>query len=388
VGYFELRRRSIPSTRPARHGGNITSSFVQLASPATVARRKHTLASNKVGRCLGREHCLFRPPPTILLLMRWPLILFLFLAATACRSSRPEQPPLSPGVLRPDGAAFLFSVANGETCFLYEANIASGAMHRLTRANTGCESDPTFSADGHQLAFMFARERGARAALILANPDGTSQRTLVSSAEDNFQPVFVPHSNRILFLRSEVFGHSSPLVNNRRHKIDLFSADLASGDVTQITQQKFYECGHVAVSADGRRIILSVNTYPEGSHFLILPADGTGTTMQSLQPAVANAPSPPEVYNASFLPDGRSIIFSAAAQPPTGNFDYNVYRLDIASGAMGKLTAGSGLLDSLSASADGKTAVLLRQGVYSILDLATHHLTTVPIRLHNVLRSF
>lgn len=313
--------------------------------------------------------------------MRWLLIFLLLLAANACRSSRPEHPRFSPGVLKPDGAAVLFSIAKGPTCFLYEANIASGAMHRLTLASTGCESDPTFSEDGHQLAFTFAQARGARAALILAKPDGTSQRTLVSSAEDNFQPVFVPHSNRILFLRSEVFGHSSPLVNNRRHKIDLFSADLASGDVTQITQQKFYECGHVAVSADGKRAILSVNTYPEGSHFLVLPADGTGTTMQSLQPAVTNAPSLPALYNASFLPDGRSILFSAAAQPPTGNFDYNVYRLDIASGTIGELTADSGLLDGLSVSADGTTAVLLRQGVYSILDLATHQITTLPIRL-------
>ncbi len=310
--------------------------------------------------------------------MRWPLI-SLLLAATACRSSRPEQPPLSPATFTPDGAAVLFSVAEGKTCFLYQADIASGVMHRLTRANTGCESDPAFSEDGHRLAFMFAQERGARAALILANPDGTSQRTLVSSTEDNFQPVFVPHSNRILFLRSGVFGHYSPLVDNHRHKIDLFSADIASGAVTQVTEQKFYECGHVTVSADGKRIILSVITYPEGNHFLMLSAGETGTTLQSLQPAVANVPSPPVIYNASLLPDGRSIIFSAAAQPPTGNFDYNVYRLDIVSGAIEQLTADSGLLDGFSVSADGRKAVLLRQDVYSILDLGTHQLTKIPI---------
>ena len=311
--------------------------------------------------------------------MRWPLICSLLLAASACRSGGPEQPPLSLAVLRPDGAAILFSAANGKTCFLYEADIASGATHRLTRATTGCESDPAFSEDGLRIAFMFAQERGARAALILANADGTSQRTLVSSIEDNFQPVFVPHSKRILFLRSGAFEHYSPLAANHRHKIDLFSADLATGAVVQITQQKFYECSHVTVSADGKKIIMSVETYPEGSHFLILPAVEAGNTTQSLQPAVRNAPSPPQIYNASLLPDGGSMIFSAAAQT-TGDFDYNVYRLDIASGATEQLTTGSGLLDGLSVSTDGTKAVLLRQGVYSVLDLGTRQLTTVPIR--------
>jgi Tol biopolymer transport system component len=85
------------------------------------------------------------------------------------------------------------------------------------------------------------------------------------------------------------------------------------------------------------------------------------------------------LYNALWLPDGRSIIFSAASQPPDGNFDYNVYRLDIPSGAIEQLTYLTGLLDGLSVSTDGKKAVLLHQDVYSILDLGTHQLR--PVRL-------
>jgi len=65
---------------------------------------------------------------------------------------------------------------------------------------------------------------------------------------------------------------------------------------------------------------------------------------------------------------------------PEGNFDYNVYRLDMTSGSVEQLTRLTGLLDGLSVSADGTKAVLLRGDVYSILDLNTHRLTPVRLR--------
>jgi TolB protein len=289
------------------------------------------------------------------------------------------QAPFSPAIFTPDGAAIVFSIAKGKDCFLYRTGIAGGTTRRLTGATSGCESDPAFSPDGQHLAFMYALERGAHGSLMLASPDGASPRALVSSQEDNLQPVFVPHSDQILFLRSGAFEHYSPLVDNRRHKLDLFSVDLVSGSVSALTQQKFYECSHVSVSADGEQIIVSVSTYPEGSHFLILPIGEKGASAQNLQPRVPNGPTPPAIYNAVWVPDGRSVIFSAASQPPEGDFNYNVYRLDTSSGATEQLTALTGLLDGFSVSADGKKAVLLRQGAYSILDLSTHQLT--PIRI-------
>ena len=314
--------------------------------------------------------------------MRKSLIpLLLLLVATNCGFLQRAQSPLSRAVFAPDGAAIVFSVAKGKTCFLYKTDVASGATRRLTQAASGCESDPVFSPDGRQLAFMRAPERGMRAALTLAKPDGTSPRTLVSGDEDNLQPVFVPNSNQVLFLRSGAFERYSPLVESRRHKFDLFSADLSSGSVTRLTQQKFYECNRISVSADGKQIIMSVSTYAEGDHFLILPIDELGAPTRSLEPSVPNAPDPPPLdFNALWLPDGRSVVFFAASQPPAGNFDYNVYRLDTASGAIEQLTHLTGLLDGLSVSTDGKKAVLLHHGVYYILDLGTHRLTPVPLQ--------
>jgi Tol biopolymer transport system component len=114
-------------------------------------------------------------------------------------------------------------------------------VRRVTKATSGCEFDPAISPDGQQLAFMSAPRPGEHAALVIGKPDGTGIRTLVPNAEDNLNPVFVPHSKLILFLRSGAFEHYSPVVNNHRHKFDVFSVDTETGKINSITEQKFYD---------------------------------------------------------------------------------------------------------------------------------------------------
>lgn len=297
----------------------------------------------------------------------------------ACRS-KPSQPPFSPAVFTPDGSSIVFSVSNGETCFLYKAEIANGLMRRVTESGSGCEFDPAFSADGRRLAFMRAEKNGLPAALLLANADGRNERVLVPADHDNLEPAFVPDSDQILFLRSAAFEHYSPIVGSRRHKFDVFVADSTSGKVSQLTHKAFYDLSHLSVSADGKEILLTVYT-SEGSQFLIAPVLSPESST-ALQPAVPGSPKPPVVYNGVWLPDSRGILFQAASLPVAGgNFDYNIYRLTIPTGRIQQLTQTAGVLDGFSVSADGKRAVLLRGGQYSILDLSTQQLT--PVELHS-----
>ena len=265
---------------------------------------------------------------------------------------------------------------------MYKADIARGTARRFTQAISGCESDPVFSPDGNMFAFMRATRDGARAALMIAKPDGSDAKTLVPNDEDNLQPIFLPSFHQILFLRSGAFEHHSPLVDNRRHKFDLFSADLSSGSVTALTDQKFYELSHLSVSADNKQILMTVSTYPEGDHFLIYTVTRSQVHVKSLQPRVPDGPKDrPVLSNAVWLPDGKSFLFSAATLHQNGgNFDYNIYRFTLASGTIEKLTDLTGLLFGFSVSPDGKKAVLLRQDLYSILDLSTHQLTPIPLQ--------
>jgi Tol biopolymer transport system component len=318
--------------------------------------------------------------------MRRHLTFFLFLLALncllACRSSEPYQAPLSTAVFTPDGRAIVFGLANGQNCYLYKAEIATGTTNRLTRATSGCETDPAFSSDGELLAYMYSMRPGAHAALMVAKADGTGARELVSNKEDNLSPVFVPHSNKIVFLRSGAFEHHSPLVDNSRHKFDLFAADLTTGGVTQLTHEQFYEISHVSAAADGKQLLISLFTQ-NGGGFRILPVNDPKSQPKNLQPSVPNGPKPTgEDYNGIWLPDGASILFSGASEPPGGgNFNYNIYRTSTTGGAIEQLTDLTGLMEGFSVSLDAKKAVVLRQGTYSLLDLDNKKLNPIPVKL-------
>ena len=62
------------------------------------------------------------------------------------------------------------------------------------------------------------------------------------------------------------------------------------------------------------------------------------------------------------------------------NYRYNVYRLDISSGAIDRLTDLTGTIEGLSLSADSKKAVLLHNGGYYLLDVNSYQLAPIPLR--------
>ena len=295
---------------------------------------------------------------------------------SACRSSHPTPREITLGVFTPDGSAIVYSRVEDGNCYLYRHDLATGKEQRVTSAKQGCEIDPAYSPDGSSLAFMRAPEAGKRAALIVAKSDGTSERVVVDNTEDNLAPVFVPHSHAIVFLRSAAFEHYSPLVDNRRHKFDVFEVDLDNNRVTQLTHEKYYEISHLSVSTDGKQLLMSVSVYPQGDLFRVLPLDSAKATPHDLQPTVPHSPTPPPIdVDGTWSPDGKSVFFEAATQPPNGgNFDYNLYRLDLASGKIEQLTQLTGMMEGFSLSADGAKAVILRQGHLYLLDLNSRQL--------------
>jgi Tol biopolymer transport system component len=313
------------------------------------------------------------------------LLPLLLSSIVGCRSTQPYQAPFSKAVFHPNGTQVAFTVAKGGTCFIYQADLKTGSAKRISHAQTGCETDPAYAPDGKHLAYILAPKPGMRGALVYADLNGGSPQTLAADTEDNLKPFFAPDSSRVFFLRSGAFEHHSPLVDNRRHAFDLFSVDLATRRVDQLTHQRFYELDQVDVSADGKLLAYSLSTYPEGDRFLIAPVDTPEKPTAALQPIVPRAPGPtPVLYKASWFPDGRSLLFMAASEPPSnGNFDYNAYRVSLGSGKIEQLTVLKGQIGALSLSRDGRKAILLQGDEYSLLDVDTHKLTSISIHYLN-----
>jgi Tol biopolymer transport system component len=96
----------------------------------------------------------------------------------------------------------------------------------------------------------------------------------------------------------------------------------------------------------------------------------------------------PIYVNPQYLPDGKSILFMAASDGKSG-YDYDVYRMELATGALERLTHGNGFASDLCVFPDGRTAVFQKwhsdwhrtpvDGELYLLDLRTHQLTPFKV---------
>ena len=309
------------------------------------------------------------------------LVFLAFIGLDGCEPIPPSDVPFK-AVFTPDGQSIVVSKAVGSDCFLYQVNLATNEAHRLTHIVHGCESAPDFSADGKWLAYVYSEGRDRNGSLIIASADGTRAHTLVDSKENNFSPIFVPHESRLLFLRkADAIGSS-----NAKGGYDLFSVDISSGEVTQLTHSKLY-FDQLFVSPDGKKVIynvLDMEGKPETwrYHTVIALLDAPEVPSSTFKPAIPD--SLPFQYNgfllSSWSHDGQSILFESPSRTSDGQLDDNLYRMDISSGKVDKLTNRGGWSFGFEESPDGNKMILSRKGEYSILDMVTRELIPLSIK--------
>lgn len=288
----------------------------------------------------------------------------------------------------PDGQSVLLSRSQADSEFLYKVALDSGTATRLTSASSGYENSPSYSSDGKRIAFAYAAQRGEHSRIFLMDANGANPQPLFSSDAnaDDFFPRFAPTGKMIYFARSAFFGHYSPIARSSLHEWDIYATDIDARNVRPLTNERFYEVSEPSLSSDGKKMLFSVETQA-GSQLHIYSLD-SDAPLAVLQPHVPNEPRSPIYANAVLAPDGRSIVFLAATQG-TKAFDYDVYRLDLASNAVEKLTTANGYATNLCLSIDGKNAVFLRwSSKYGstptvsrmyLLDLTTKRVTALPI---------
>jgi Tol biopolymer transport system component len=323
--------------------------------------------------------------------------LLLFLIATAgCNKSASGQSGKAGRInniaFSPDGRFIVLSYSKTGSCFIYKVALDSGNAIQLTRAKAGYESSPTISADGELIAYSYAEGRGAHSHILVTDVDGLKTRFLTQSESDDSFPMFTANGRQIYFARSRFFGNYSPTAQPHQHEWGIFSADIEGTNVRQLTRESLYDMSKPSLSPDGKSLLFATHSYETGAQFVIYSLEQPAKPKRVLQPHVPGEPKlsgrpSPEFNNPNYLPDG-SIVFMAASQGKSG-FDYDVYRMESATGSLEKLTSDNGYSTGLCISPDGKTAMFLKwkldwhktpaeSKLYS-LDLQTHKVTLVKI---------
>lgn len=202
--------------------------------------------------------------------------------------------------------------------------------------------------------------------------------------------MFSPDNKSIVFSRSGFYGSYSPIAQPHPHAWRFYASDLDGTNVRELTSESFYMASPASISSDGKNMVIVREGINTNREIAIYALDHPGKPIQSLQPHVPKEADPknPILNFPNYMPDGKSILFMAASDGKHG-YDYDVYRLDLTTGSLDRLTNGNGYATDLKVSADGKTAVFLkwrsdwhRTPVNSepyLLDVQTHKVT--PLRI-------
>ena len=144
-----------------------------------------------------------------------------------------------------------------------ERNNTIGALHRVSvsdgvsaRLIVDVDSPISLSPDGKQFAFVRGSVGGTRA-LMLANEDGSDERTLVPPGGQiacTFAgPAWLPDGKSI--------ACGSGRSDQTGFYMSVMAVDLADGSVRPLTAQKWEQIGQMVWLADGRGLILTATEY-------------------------------------------------------------------------------------------------------------------------------
>ena len=200
--------------------------------------------------------------------------------------------------------------------------------------------DAAFAPNGDQIALFVKKERGRN--LLLINPlTGNLDRSISMKIEQQLSPTYSPDGRYIAFAGYE--GNHP----------DIFLYDITSGDITNVTQDAFFD-GAPVFSPDGKWLVYS----SVGEQYAKLYRLNLDKRSERFQLTTGDWND----IDAYFSPDGKRLFFSSdkqtgrnvdvaskildevedAARPdaetpkpdPTNFAAYNIYSLDLATGDM------------------------------------------------------
>jgi Tol biopolymer transport system component len=316
------------------------------------------------------------------------ILLFLFLAHLSNGVAPSGQ--IKSVAISPDGKLLMLEFGKGGSSFIYKVDVDTAVATRLTDAKDGQELNPAFSPDGKRIAYGYWPADHKRPRIIIVNVDGSDPHEWSPSKANDLSPVFSPDSKTIVFSRSGYSGATSPVAQAHPHAWDLYASNLDGTNLRQLTNESFYMASPATISPDGKSMAIVAEGLHSNRQIYIYPLDGSGSPTHALSPHVPKEADHknPILNYPNFMPDGRTILFMAASNGKHG-YDYDVYRIDLETKSLEKLTNGNGYATDLKVSMNGKKAVFLKwrsdrhampvtNEIY-MLDIETHKLAPLSV---------
>lgn len=280
----------------------------------------------------------------------------------------------------PDGKFLAVTFVKDKLFRIYRIALDTGKASRFTDSTTGEELGPVFSPDGKLIAYSYV-PNDEHQRIIVMDVDGSNPHSLAESGTANLDATFAPDGRTIYFRRSQPPPHY--------HEWDIFSMQLDGSNIKQLTHEGFYETSQPSLSPDGKSFVVMTEGLNSSEQIAVYSVDQPEKPPLLLRPRVPKGSRNDPIYvDPQYLPDGKSILFMAASGGKSG-YDYDVYRLELSSGNLERLTSGNGFANDLCVFPNGKTAVFQKwhsdwhrtpvKGELYLLDLQSHSVTPFKV---------
>ena len=184
------------------------------------------------------------------------------------------------------------------------------AQHISSKARIG--RDLSFSPDGNLLVAFAKRERG-RSLMLFDVLERKIRRIIDMDVEQQNGPAFSPDGKKVVFS------------GNRAGRFDIFTYDLDSGEVVNLTDDERYD-GAPVFTPDGQSVVYSAVVGDDHAQLFRLDLADPKTRYQLTQGAWSDR-------DAVFSSDGKWIVFTSDR---TGND--NIWALEVATGRTVQIT--------------------------------------------------
>lgn len=252
---------------------------------------------------------------------------------------------------------FLADTSTGEVV----ATLASAAANPHIDALRFIDSSGTWSPDGSKFAFVVFEKGDNRLAILDVASRRIERRINVPGVEGLSNPAWSPD------------GRTIALSGQARGVTDLFLYDVESGEVRQLTNDRYTDI-HPAWSPDGRTIAFSSDRGPETDFArlsygkLQIATIDVGSEAVSVLSLLGNASH----RNPQYSPDGETIYFIA---DPEGSAD--IFRHDLSGGIRRITNVVTGVSGIVEMSPALSVAAQTGQIYYSLFHKARYDIYTV-----------
>lgn len=196
------------------------------------------------------------------------------LMSSSCGNSTKSMYSLDSFELSDDDSSILFSATDKDNhSSVYQIGTNGQGLKKLV-SSTGDSSffNPKYSQDNKKILFIGSSLKSRNSDIYISNSDGTDRRRITTGSEMISEAFFSKCDSSIYYIKSNEYGHSSPVGKDQLHGADVYSISLKDNNVKKVTQLNAYaildiseyDCNHLLMyipeQSKGGMLMISKNS--------------------------------------------------------------------------------------------------------------------------------